>query len=52
MYKTVLVPNVPWPKFEPLPERKPKKEKTTKEVTDMNFLRWLERQDEKAKPTH
>ena len=50
MYKTVLVPGAPWPKVEPLPKRKQKK--ATKEVTDTNFLRWLMKQDEKAKSTH
>ena len=47
--KTVLAPNAPWPKIEPLPERKPKKRSVPKKPTqaDMRFDEWLKR--EKAK---
>lgn len=47
--KTVLVPNAPWPKWEPVPpKRSHKKKKLTRSETDAmidaNFERWLKEQ--------
>lgn len=59
--KTVLAPNAPWPKYEPVPEKpkfkheqkpvrviKPKVKATTKiKQTNDNFERWLESEGKK-----
>jgi len=47
MIKTVLVPNAPWPKWEPVPpKRSHHKKKLTRSETnamiDANFERWLQ----------
>ena len=49
--KTVLVPGAPWPKYEPLPERKKKstKHRAKRKQTDANFIQWLEKIDAKEK---
>jgi hypothetical protein len=45
--KTILVPNAPWPKWEPVPPKRShhKKKKLTRSETDAmidaNFERWL-----------
>jgi len=46
MIKTVLAPNAPWPKWEPVPpKRSHHKKKLTRSETnamiDANFERWL-----------
>lgn len=51
--KTVLAPNAPWPKIEPLPERKKKKytPRKTQAELDMRFDQWLEREKAKNEQT-
>ena len=49
--KTVLAPNAPWPKWEPVPPKRShhKKKKLTRSETDAmidaNFERWLKEQN-------
>lgn len=45
--KTVLAPNAPWPKIEPVEPKKPKKKPVKSTATDKKFDAWLE-----ANPLH
>lgn len=39
--KTVLAPNAPWPKIEPVEPKKPKKKQARPAATDQKFDQWL-----------
>ena len=48
--KTVLVPDAPWPKWEPVPPKRShhkKKKRSTPQETDLKFEQWLSRDVDK-----
>ena len=50
MMKTVLVPNAPWPKWEPVPPKRSHKKRVKPSEVDAKFNEWLQKECGYVKP--